>query len=199
MTSNKKDPIKIGVSGCLLGIKCNFNGTDLLSNFVKELHDSGLVELVSYCPEDSVFGTPRPNLRIVGGDGFDVLDEKASVLNEHGLDVTALQIKGANQFLNRLAESNIKYAILMDGSPSCGSNVLLKEDNWPAGGFKRGIGVTAALLKRNNINVFSNFDELSISNFLSSVVTNFEFKKDLKDLKDFAKFKILFQESKVSE
>ncbi len=194
--SVKDELIKIGVSGCLLGAKCNFNGTDLLSNFVKELQENDQVELISFCPEDSIFGTPRPNLRIVGGDGFDVLDGKASVVNEHGNDVTALQINGANQFLDCLTVSKIKYAILMDGSPSCGSNVLLKEENWPAGGFKRGIGVTAALLKRNQIAVFSSFDELSINNFLSSVIERYKSKEGLKDLKDFAKFKILFQENK---
>lgn len=199
MAQPKKEQIKIGVSGCLLGVKCNFNGTDLLSGFVKELHNNDQIELISFCPEDRVFGTPRPNLRIIGGDGFDVLDRKASVVNEHGQDVTALQIQGANQFLDRLVEAEIKYAILMEGSPSCGSNILLKEENWPTGGFKKGIGVTAALLRRNAIVVFSSFDELSISNFLNSVVENFPIKENLKNLKDFAKFKILFQQDKEAE
>lgn len=194
-TSEETNKIKVGVSGCLLGAKCNFNGTDLLSGFVKELQSKDNVELIPFCPEDKVFGTPRPNLRIVGGDGFDVLDGKASVINEHGKDVTELQISGANQFLNHLMSSKIKYAILMDGSPSCGSNVLLAEEKWPAGGFKRGTGVSAALLKRNEITVFSSFDELSIGKFLSSTIENFSPKEGLKDLRDFAKFKYLFHES----
>jgi uncharacterized protein YbbK (DUF523 family) len=194
-TSEKTIKIKIGVSGCLLGAKCNFNGNDLLSKFVQELQSNDNMELIPFCPEDKVFGTPRPNLRIVGGDGFDVLDGKAFVIDENGKDVTALQINGANQFLNHLMSSKVKYAILMDGSPSCGSNVLLTEENWPAGGFKKGTGVAAALLKRNEIAVFSSFDELSISKFLSSIIENFSPKEGLKDLRDFAKFKHLFHES----
>lgn len=119
---------KIGVSACLIGSPCNFNGKDLLSNFVIGLKQIPNVEFIRFCPEDTVFGTPRPNLRIVGGDGFDVLDGKASVIDERNCDVTAQQIEGAYQFLNRLVAEEVECAILMDGSPSCGSNVLLKED-----------------------------------------------------------------------
>lgn len=185
--------IKIGVSSCLLGTKCNFNGKDLLSSFIETLKESNQIEFVPFCPEDSIFSTPRPNLRIVGGDGFDVLDGKALVINEFGKDVTQEQINGASQFLSTLNLAEIKYAILMDGSPSCGSNVLLKEDGWPTAGFKRGVGVSAALLRRNNVTVFSSFDELSIHNFLNSILRDFALPLgELKDLKDFEKFKHLF-------
>ncbi len=184
--------MKIGVSSCLLGTKCNFNGTDLLSNFVKDLQNHEEVELIPFCPEDSVFGTPRPNLRIIGGDGFDVLDGKVTVVNDQNQDVTATQIEGARRFLTRLQSLGVQLAILMDGSPSCGSNVLLKEEGWPVGGFKRGTGVAAALLKRNGLKVFSSFDELSTSQFLKSSLENFDHKEGLKDLKDFGKFKHLF-------
>jgi uncharacterized protein YbbK (DUF523 family) len=190
----KPQKLKIGVSGCLLGAKCNFNGTDLLSKFIKELQNNESIELVQFCPEDKVFGTPRPNLRIVGGNGNDVLDGTAKVLNDQEQDVSKLQIEGAIQFLNQLTQAEVKYAILMDSSPSCGSHVLLKEENWPAGGFKRGIGVSAALLKRNGITVFSSFDESSISQFLSGILEDFKANESLKDLKDFPKFKDLFSQ-----
>lgn len=107
--------IKIGVSACLLGRACNFNGKDLLSNFVKKLPALAPVEFVSFCPEDLVFGTPRPNLRIVGGDGFNVLSGAARVINENGDDVTDKQIEGANQFLKKLLSAGVGHAILMDG------------------------------------------------------------------------------------
>lgn len=80
--------IKIGASACLLGRSCNFNGKDLLSEFIKRLPEIAAIEYFPFCPEDSVFGTPRSNLRIVGGDGSDVLDDKARVINEAGEDVT---------------------------------------------------------------------------------------------------------------
>ncbi len=193
MSYVKKEKVKIGVSACLLGSKCNFNGADLLSPFIKDLEAQNQVEFISFCPEDSVFQTPRPNLRIIDGDGFDVLEGKASVINDLGQNVTSKQIEGATQFLNYLNNAKVKHAILMDGSPSCGSNVLLKEESWPRGGFKRGVGVAAALLKKNGITVLSSFDECSISYFLKSINEKFKFKEDLKDLKDIPKFKALFE------
>lgn len=195
MSLPQNEKVKIGVSACLLGTKCNFNGADLLSPFIKELEAQGQIEFIAFCPEDSVFKTPRPNLRITDGDGYDVLDGRASVINELGQNVTSMQIKGATEFLNYLKNENVSHAILMDGSPSCGSNVLLKEENWPKGGFKRGAGVAAALLRRNEITVLSSFDECSISLFLKSILKNFHPKQDLKDLKDIPKFKVLFEES----
>lgn len=187
--------LKIGVSSCLLGNKCNFDGNDLLSVFIKKLSENNQIEFVPFCPEDSVFGTPRPNLRIVGGDGDDVLDGKAAVINQNDQDVTKEQIQGAQLFLKKLMGSNVKYAILMDGSPSCGSNILLKEEDWPRGGFKRGVGVAAALIRKNGIHVLSGFDELSISIFLKPLIQDIQFDDGLRDLKNFPKFKSLFLES----
>lgn len=185
--------VKIGVSHCLLGSKCNFNGKDLLSAFVKQLEEIEAIQLVPFCPEESVFGTPRPNMRIVGGDGFDVLDGRARVIDEFGKDVTSSQIEGAQRFLQLLKSNQATAAILMEGSPSCGSNVILKEEAWPRGGFKRACGVTAALLKKNDIKVLSSFDEKAISEFLNEVAGG-GFPEGLKNLRDLPMFKELFNE-----
>lgn len=185
--------MKIGVSACLIGRACNFNGTDLLSEFVRRLPELAPVEYIAFCPEDLIFGTPRPNLRIVGGDGYDVLDGKAKVLNENNTDVTDQQLAGAVKFLDVLKSSGACHAILMDGSPSCGSNILLKEEGWPRGGFKIGVGVACALLRRNKINVFSSFDETSLSEFLSSMFPGTSIENARLDLRDVPMFKILFE------
>ena len=186
--------MKLGVSHCLIGANCNFNGKDLLSAFVKQLEDFKQIQLIPFCPEDSIFGTPRPNMRIVGGDGFDVLDGRATVVDSSGKDVTENQIAGAEKFLALMKSQQVTAAILMDGSPSCGSNVLLKEENWPQGGFKRGYGVAAALLKKNGVTVLSSFDEKAIGEFLAEVTAT-AFSKDLKNLSDSPKFKGLFDDN----
>lgn len=186
--------MKIGISHCLLGANCNFNGKNLLSEFVKKLEDFKEIQLIPFCPENSVFGTPRQNMRIVGGDGFDVLDGKAKVIDELENDITEIQIEGARRFLNLLHSQQVTLAILMDGSPSCGSNVLLKEEHWPKGGFKKGVGVTAALFKRNNIVVLSSFDELEISKAIKAQETSADFSPSLKNMKDMPKFKSLLEE-----
>lgn len=184
---------KIGISACLIGRPCNFNGKDLLSEFIQTLPKLAPIEYIAFCPEDSVFGTPRPNLRIVGGDGYDVIEGSAKVLNELDEDVTEKQMAGARKFLEFLMNAEVSYAILMDGSPSCGSNVLLKEDGWPRGGFKRGVGVACALLKKNGINVFSGFDESSIADFLNSTFQGTSIENARPDLRNMPKFKALFE------
>ncbi len=185
--------MKVGVSACLLGRACNFNGKDLLSEFIRRLTELAPVEYVTFCPEDLEFGTPRPNLRIVGGDGYEVLDGKARVLNEMNEDVTERQVAGAVKFLDFLKSQEAHYAILMDGSPSCGSNILLKEENWPRGGFKKGVGVACALLRRNGITVFSSFDERSISEFIRSQFPATSISNAQPDLREMPKFKALFE------
>lgn len=185
------ETLVIGVSACLVGRKCNFDGRDLFNNFIGDLDNMPELKLLPFCPEDKIFGTPRPNLRIVGGDGNDVLDGKAKVINEAGDDVTAQQIEGARQFLSFLIREKVDTAILMDGSPSCGSNVLLKEDGWPRGDFKKGLGVSSALLRRNGIRVFSSFDELATSQFLRKYFPKMDFCSDLRNLKDNPTFQAL--------
>jgi hypothetical protein len=54
--------------------------------------------------------------------------------------------------------------------------------------------VAAALLRRNRIQVFSSFDLKSLSQFLQTIVSGFEAKSDLTDLKENPKFKTLFRQ-----
>ena len=71
------------VSACLLGVKCNFEGNHslnsaLMADFVKG-------DLFPVCPE--VLGglsVPRSPSEIVAGDGLDVIEGKAKVVNSAG-------------------------------------------------------------------------------------------------------------------
>ena len=186
--------VKIGVSACLVGKKCNYNGEDIKSQFISGLQKKPSIEFVLYCPEEAIFGSPRPNLRIVGGDGEDVLIGAAKVINENEEDVTEQQIEGAQKFLKKLVAANVKYAILTEGSPSCGSSIILAETNWPSGGFKRGVGVAAALLKREGIKVLGSFNEKEIGEFLNDLVEDYNVPSGLVNLADFPKFEPLFAE-----
>jgi len=47
------------VSACLIGKKCNFKGEDLLDKYISSIVGHDNFELIPFCPEDSVFGTPR--------------------------------------------------------------------------------------------------------------------------------------------
>jgi len=117
---------------------------------------------MTVCPE--LLGgltVPREPAEIIGGNGEDVLDGKASVIGKSGKDVTKLFIEGAFATLKKAQELNATLVVLKEFSPSCGSSMIYN------GEFKGqkivGNGVTTALLKRNGINVIS---EEQLSDFL---------------------------------
>ena len=111
------------------------------------------------CPEeDGGLGTPRPPAEIVGGDGHDVLDGTARVVTKQGVDVTAEYVRGAEIAFAAAREAGAATAVLKSRSPSCGRGCVYD------GTFTRtptaGDGVTAALLKRNGIEVLTNDEGL---------------------------------------
>jgi uncharacterized protein YbbK (DUF523 family) len=138
------------VSACLLGINCNFEGKNWLNPaLLEEFRQGGLFPV---CPE--VFGglpVPRLPAEIVGGDGADVLAGKAKVLNMDGVDVTCQFLKGAQVALKIAQSVGAKEALLIEKSPSCGCGRIF--DGSFSDKFIAGDGVTAALLKKNNIHV----------------------------------------------
>ena len=110
--------------------------------------------MVAICPE--VAGglpTPRPPAEIPGGQGIDVWEGRAQVLTAEGEDFTSAFLDGARQALALVQRHHIRIAILKANSPSCGN--LLTYDGTFSGVKVSGEGVTAALLKRHGVQVFS--------------------------------------------
>jgi uncharacterized protein YbbK (DUF523 family) len=140
------------VSSCLAGLKVRYNGTHSLNNEITKLVEEN--KAITICPELlGGFSTPREPAEIIGGNGEDVLDGKAKVIEKSGKDVTELYIKGAYATLEKALEINATIVVLKENSPSCGS---LKIYNGEFIGKKNeGMGVTSALLKRNGLRVIS--------------------------------------------
>ncbi|MFJ5764358.1 DUF523 domain-containing protein [Lysinibacillus sp. NPDC093210] len=140
------------ISSCLAGLKVRYNGTDSLNGSIQQLVKEN--KAVTVCPElMGGFTTPREPAEIIGGDGEDVLNGKAVVLEKSGRDVTELYVKGAHATLQKALEIGATTVILKEYSPSCGSAVIYN------GHFNDskivGVGVTTALLRRNDIQVIS--------------------------------------------
>jgi uncharacterized protein YbbK (DUF523 family) len=140
------------VSSCLAGLEVRYNGTHSLNNKIRKLVEEN--KAITICPElIGGFSTPREPAEIIGGNGEDVLDGKAKVVDKSGKDVTELYIKGAYATLKKAKEINATIVVLKENSPSCGSSMIYN------GEFidKKivGIGVTSALLKRNGLKVIS--------------------------------------------
>lgn len=148
-------PTKILISACLLGRPVRYDGMG------KPLHDP-LIErwkaqgrLVGFCPEQAGgLPTPRPPAEIEGGrNGDDVLAGRARVLESTGGDVTEAFIEGGKRAVAFAREQGCTVALLIDGSPSCGSGFIY--DGSFSGIRHPGFGVTAALMRRAGIEVFS--------------------------------------------
>ncbi|WP_075980685.1 DUF523 domain-containing protein [Bacillus massilinigeriensis] len=140
------------VSSCLAGLKVRYDGGDCFNQRIQQLIEQK--KAVSVCPE--VLGglpTPRVPAEIIGGDGDDVINEKAKVFDQNGKDVTEMFLKGAYAALDKAKEIGATMVILKENSPSCGSSFIY---NGKFNGKKiAGSGVTAALLRKNGIKVIS--------------------------------------------
>ena len=99
---------------------------------------------------------PRSNAEISGGSGIDVLEGRARVIEPDGKDVTNEFVKGGEQVLNIAESIGAREAILKQRSPSCGCGQIY--DGTFSGNVIKGDGVTAALLKKNGIEVITEDD-----------------------------------------
>ncbi|OIO66999.1 MAG: purine-nucleoside phosphorylase [Zetaproteobacteria bacterium CG1_02_53_45] len=144
---------KILVSACLLGEKVRYDGGDC--------HQPGVLEqwqqegrVIALCPE--VAGglpVPRPAAEILRGDADGVLRGQQFVQRENGENVTDAFVDGAEKALALCIRHSIHIAVLKEGSPSCG--VSRVNDGSFAKHKIAGMGVTATLLQRHGIAVFS--------------------------------------------
>lgn len=145
----------IMVSACLVGINCKYNGENNhcppICTFLAS-HPHFLV-----CPETmGRLPIPRLPAEIKGGDGNDVLDGRARVINSQGDDVTDEYVHGAYSCWELARLNQVSLAIFKSHSPSCGCDEVYD------GSFSRrltpGDGVTAALLRRNSVRLITEKD-----------------------------------------
>ncbi|MDP5274308.1 DUF523 domain-containing protein [Chengkuizengella axinellae] len=143
------------VSACLAGDECRYNATHKLDSSIQTLAEEGKAALA--CPELlGGFSTPRQPAEIVGGNGLDVINGTAKVIDKSGKDVTDLYINGAEKTLEMAQSIKAEYVILKENSPSCGSCYIY---NGEFNGTKViGLGVTTALLKKHGFKVISEED-----------------------------------------
>lgn len=159
-TPTEADPWRVLMSGCLFGFQCGVYGHDYgLSARRPQWASDPRVRLIPFCPEDHKMGTPRTMPDLHGGDGYDVLDGKARVLDEHGADLTEAMVEGAQAMLALAQEQQVDFAILVDRSGACGSQVISIGCRFEEPvEYHHGAGVAAALLLRNGFSVVSQRD-----------------------------------------
>lgn len=148
---------KVLMSACLLGKQVRYDGGALpvSAQIVERWRSEGRV--VSVCPEvEAGMSIPRAPAEIIAGTGDDVLAGAADVRERTGTSVTDEFVRGAHIALELCRRFDIKVAVLAESSPSCGSSTIY--DGSFSGHKVAGAGVTAALLRKNGIEVFSQHD-----------------------------------------
>ena len=136
-----EQPIRIGVSACLLGQQVRFDGGHKESRLLTHTL-SKFVEFVPVCPEMELgLGAPRESLRLVR-DGRGV----RLVAPRSGTDHTDGMRTWAKRRLAQLAEHDLCGYVLKKDSPSCGmERVRVYDSNGMP--QKDGSGLFAAALR----------------------------------------------------
>lgn len=165
------DPLRILVSACLTGITCGYDGT---ANgeypSVLKLLKYDNVRLIKFCPEEFSFGSPREMCDIHGGTGYDVLDGKARVLTDSGIDWTEGMIRASEKMLEIARQENVEIAIMMDTSAACGSQVIYDGNRFAENKkYQIGVGVSTAQLRRAGFTVISQRDYASLEKLYAAI------------------------------
>lgn len=142
------------VSACLLGLHTRYDGGSKRNERVlRFIREQGLIP-IPVCPEQLAgLPTPRPATRFACGDGAAVLDGSGTVMNGEGSIINETFLRGAVETMRIARLAGCTQALLKERSPSCGVRQVYLEDQIVAGQ-----GVTAALLTRNGLEVFSEED-----------------------------------------
>ncbi len=134
--------MKLGISSCLLGDMCRYNGGHAKDDFIYDVL-SHHFELVPYCPEAAVFGTPREAIRIIEEDGIQKV-----VTTKNRDDVTQVLQDICNLQAKKIAVDRLCGFILKSASPTCGLERVKVYDKHNTSGHKRGIGLFATQIRK---------------------------------------------------
>lgn len=131
----------IGISSCLVGICCRYDGTSCINNKAKFLVDNN--QAIAICPETlGGLSVPRIPCEIVGN----------KVLDKDGNDYTDNFISGATKVLGILNDHNITTVVLKSKSPSCGRGLIY--DGTFSKQLVEGDGIASAYLMEHGIIVY---------------------------------------------
>ncbi|WP_152183306.1 MULTISPECIES: DUF523 domain-containing protein [Sulfurimonas] len=120
MSSAKK---RVIISACILGEYCRYDGKTKKISAVEEAYRGW--EIIPFCPEAPLFGTPRERINVV-----DVNGEHRIITDETNVDVTKKLREEIERFCKEHPHADA--IVLKSKSPSCGygtTPILDKDKN----------------------------------------------------------------------
>jgi uncharacterized protein YbgA (DUF1722 family)/uncharacterized protein YbbK (DUF523 family) len=137
---DEAEPIRVGVSSCLLGRKVRYDGGHKHDRYLTDVLGEWF-DWVPVCPEVEIgLGTPRPTIRLEAAADAPRLVEPKS-----GEDLTERMRSYSERRVGELRRLDLDGYILKRASPSCG---MERVKVWSKGGMpeKSGVGIFAAVL-----------------------------------------------------
>ncbi len=148
---------KVGISACLLGKRCRYDGGDCKIPFLEHQN----IEWIPVCPEESGgLSTPRPPAEMIH-PASRILATGKGIVTRDGTDVTEAFIRGGRRSLEIFQSENIRTALLKSRSPSCGIGAVY--DGSFSGKLISGDGVFAKMCQRHGIKTIDSEDTGQIS------------------------------------
>ena len=137
---DESEPIRVGISSCLLGRKVRFDGGHKRDRYLTDVLGEWC-EWVSVCPEVEIgLGTPRPTIRLEGST-----DHPRLVEPKTGEDLTERMRGYSEGRVGELQTLDLDGYVLKRASPSCG---MERVRVWNDSGMpdKSGVGIFAEVL-----------------------------------------------------
>ena len=136
--------MKIGVSSCLLGNLCRYDGKGSKDKFVVDILGK-YCEYVPYCPEGAIFPTPRDTIRLTDDDNGGA---RALIPAQGFKDVSDELEAISKKMCDAAGDAQLCGFILKSKSPSCGmERVKVYQSNNSGLCEKKGVGFFAKELK----------------------------------------------------
>ena len=141
---------KVIISACLLGHLCRYDGkTKMQDELMESLKE---YEIIPFCPEAPLFGTPRERINVINIDGNNRI-----ITDETDKDVTKLLEDEIGSFIKE--NPSVDKIVLKSKSPSCGlgtTPILDEQKNTLS--FGNGIAAEMFLQEYSGINIVDERD-----------------------------------------
>ena len=135
--------MKLGVSACLIGTQCRYDGVGASDKFIVDVL-AKYFETSAYCPETIIWGSPREAIRQTLSETGEL---KIVTSTKTPKDVTQELQNVSVECANKIQNDDLCGFILKSSSPTCGLERVKVYKPFNAPSVKNGVGVFAQQIK----------------------------------------------------